>query len=287
MSASCPTPAEALLHCEAAMPRSGPPLPRVAVDGGSFVVRFGTAVGLGALAALAGAVPATMRVASVAGDWAGPGRVWLVLAAAALVPMLAAVVVLRGAREGLRAFAGPGAGLRALGIGLWLASLLVGLTLFGSVLRAETHQHALAGVTFAFGALALAVASAVVCARLVAIARAAPALARRALVLVLGMAAVLALAYVGTRFLRAASHDAASYGAAGTVVDVLAFALAAFFASHHMLGGRRAFALVGPPVAVVVVALGILTLRSAPLLRDAIGESAPAFAPVVDFLSRP
>jgi hypothetical protein len=269
------------------MPASGPPPPRVAVEGGSFVVRFGTAVGLGALAALVGAIPATMRVASVTGDGPGPERVWLALAAAALVPMLAVVVVLRGAREGLRAFAGPGAGLRALGVGLWLASLLVGLTFFGSVLRSQTHQHALAGVTFAFGALAFAVVSAVVCARLVVIARSAPAFGRVTLVLVLGTAAALALAYVGMRFLHAASHDAASYGAAGTVVDVLAFALAAFFASHRALGGRPGFALIGPPVAVVVVALGVLTLRSAPLLHDAIGESAPAFAPVVDLLSRP
>jgi hypothetical protein len=172
-------------------------------------------------------------------------------------------------------------------VGLWVASLLVGFTVFGSVLRAQTHQHALAGVTFAFGALAFAVASAVVCARFVVIARSASALGRRALVLALGGAAVLALAFVGTRFLRAASHDAASYGAAGTVVDVLAFALAAFFASHRSLRGHRAFAVIGPPVAVVVVALGVLTLRSAPLLRDAIGESAPAFAPVVELLSRP
>jgi hypothetical protein len=266
---------------------SGPPSPRIAVRGSSFVARFGTAVGLGALAALAGAVPATMRVASVAGDGAGPARVWLALAAAALLPMLAAVWVLRGAREGLRAFAGPGAGLRAAGAGLWVASLLAGFTVFGSVLRAQTHQHALAGVTFAFGALAFSVASAVVCARLVAIARAAPALGRRVLVLALVAAAVLALAYVGLRFLRAASHDAASYGAAGTVVDVLAFALAAFFASHRSLRGHRAFAVVGPPVAVALVAVGILTIRSTPLLRDAIGESAPAFAPVVELLSRP
>jgi len=266
---------------------SGPPSPRVAVQGAPLVVRFGTSVGLGAVAALAAAIPATMRIAPVVGDGVGAARVWLALAAATLVPMLAAVAVLRGAREGLRAFAGPGAGLRALGASLWIASLGVGLTFFGTVLRAETHQHALAGVTFAFGALAFSVASAVVCARLVAIARAAPVLGRRAIVFVAGTAAVLALAYVGMRFLHAASHDAASYGAAGTVVDALAFALAAFFASHRALRGRLMFALIGPPVAVVVVALGVRTLRGVPPLRDAIGESAPAFAPVVEFLSRP
>jgi hypothetical protein len=209
--------------------------------------------------------------------------VWIALAAAALVPMTAAVVVLRGAREGLRAFAGPGAGLRASGVGLWLASLLVMLALFGRVLRAHTHHHALAGVTFAFGALAAAVGSALVCARVVAIARGAPEFARRGLVLILGGAVALALAYVGLRFVHGASHDAASYGAAGTVVDVLAFALAAFFASRRSLAARRMIALVGPPVAVVIVALGASTLRDEPV-RAAIGESAPAFSPVVDVL---
>jgi hypothetical protein len=263
-------------------PSVEPPTPS-SEDAGSLVVRFGTAVGLGAVAALASVLPATMRVGSTAGEGAGTGRVWLALAFAALGPMVASVVVLRGAREGLRAFGGPGLGLRAFGVGLWLASLLVGFTLFGRVLRANTHHHGLAGVTFAFGALAAAVASAVVCARIVALARTAPDFARPGLVAILGTAAVLALIYVGMRFVRGASQDAASYGAAGTVVDVLAFALAAFLASRRSLGGRRLIALVGPPVAVVVVALGASTLRDAPV-REAIGERAPAFAPVVDLL---
>ena len=266
------------------MPASAPPPPRASADGGSFVLRFGTALGLGAVAALAGAVPAALRVAPVAAEGPGAVRVWIALAAAALVPMVAAVVILRGAREGLRAFAGPGAGLRAMGVGLWLASLFVGFTLIGRVLRAHTHHHGLAGVTFAFAALVFAVGSAAVCARIVALARRAPEFARRGLVLILATAAILALGYVGVRFVRAASHDAASYGAAGTVVDVLAFALAAFFASRPGLMARRFIAFVGPPLAVVVVALGVTTLRDA-AVHDAIGESAPAFAPVVEFLS--
>jgi hypothetical protein len=246
-------------------------------------VRFGTAVGVATLASLFGAVPATMRVATVAAD-VGALRVWLALSAASLLPMVVTVVVLRGAREGLRAFAGPGAGLRAVGVGLWLASLFVGLTLFGRVLRANTHQHALAGVTFAFGALLFACGAGVVCARLVVLAGGAPAFARRGLLLILAAAALLALAFVGVRFVRAASHDSASYGAAGTVVDILAFALAAFFASHRALVARRILALVGPPLAVAVLALGVTILRDPPM-HDAIDESAPAFAPVVGFLS--
>jgi hypothetical protein len=221
-----------------------------------------------------------MRIAPVAEEQ-GALRVWLSLGAAALLPMIASVFVLRGAREGLRAFAGTGLGMRTFGVALWLASLLVALALFGQVLRAHTHHHGLAGVTFAFGALALASVSALVCARIVAIARAASPFVRSTVVTILTGVTAIALGYVGLRFVRGASQDAASYGAAGTVVDVLAFALMAFFASHRGLAGRRALAFIGPPVAVALAALGISTLRD-PAVREAIAERAPAFAPVVD-----
>jgi hypothetical protein len=243
----------------------------------SLVVRFGTMLGLAAAAALACSVPAAVRVGPVAGG-AGLLHAWLGLAAAALGPMVVAVAVLRGAREGLRAFGGPGAGLRAFGAGLWLASMLVVLSVFGSVLRATTHQHALAGVTFAFGALAVAVGAGLVCARLVAILSARSPGARRALVALLGAVALLALAWVGLRFVRAVSHEAAPSAAAATVVDVLAFVLAALLASRRPLLARRVLAYVGPPVVVVVAALGIGALRG-DALRDAVIDRAPAFAP--------
>lgn len=246
-------------------------------------MRFGTAVGLAAVAALACVVPAAMRVASSDAGDVGATHAWIALAAAALLPMLAAVVVLRGAREGLRAFAGPGAGLRLYGVALWMATLLVGLSLFGSMLRASTHHHALAGVTFAFGALAFAVGDALVCVRVVAIARGMPERGRRVLLPSVAIAVAILLLAVGVRFVRAASHDAASYAAAGTVVDVLAFALAALFASRRSLVSRRSIALVGPPIAVVVAAVGVAMLRDAPL-RMAIGERAPAFGAVVEAL---
>jgi len=244
---------------------------------GSLVVRFGTALGLAAAAALACSVPAAMRVAA-AGGGANLLHAWLGLGAAALGPMVVAVAVLRGAREGLRAFGGPGAWLRAFGAGLWLASMLVVLSVFGSVLRATTHQHALAGVTFAFGALAAALGAGLVCARLVAILRAQSPGSRRALVALLGAVAVLSLAWVGLRFLRAVSHEVAPSPAAATIIDVLAFVLAALLASRRPRLARRVLAYVGPPVVVVVAALGIGALRG-DALRDAVIERAPAFAP--------
>lgn len=254
-------------------------------------MRFGTAVGLAAAAALASAVPPALRIsatlgADVAAGTPGTGKTWMGLAAAALVPMVAAVVTLRGAREGLRAFGGQGAEIRAYGVGLWAASLFVLLAFLGSVLRATTHHHALAGVTFAFGAVALAIMSALVCARAVSILRGAPAERRRVLVIALGLCAVAAVGFTGLRFLRAASRDPASAAAAGYVVDILGFWLAAFLAAGHSLASRRLVALVGPPVAVAIAALGISALRDPPL-RTAIADGAPAFAPLVDQVPGP
>jgi hypothetical protein len=250
---------------------------------GSGIVRFGSAVGVGVAAAFVCTVPATIRVAAAVANTEGPPLVWSALAAAALGPMIAAVIVLRGAREGLRTYAGPGAVLRACGVGLWLASLLVAFALFGSVLRATTHQHALAGVTFAFGAVALAAASALVCARGVAILGNASAAARYTAVVLLPFIAFLALSWVGIRFLHAIAQDPASAAAGSTVVDVLAFTLAAFFAAGSSLSFQRTLALMGPPLAIVVAAIGVTTLRDAPL-REAIDERAPAFGPAVDWV---
>lgn len=249
------------------------------------MLRFGTAVGLAAAAALACALPAAMRVAAALGA-EGTGRAWTGLAASALVPMVATVVTLRGAREGLRAFGGPGAELRAYGMALWAVWLVVALALFGSVLRATTHQHALAGVTFAFGALALAVSLALASARIVELLRVASPRVRRGGAVGLVFVTVCLLGWIGVRFLRAATHDPASAAAAGTIVDILAFALAAVFAARRTLASRRALAVVGPPVAVAIAALGFSALRDSPL-RAAIDERAPAFAAVVDAVPEP
>jgi hypothetical protein len=248
---------------------------------GSAVLRIGAAVGAGAAAAVVCVVPAALRVASQGEP--GIASALVALSACALVPMIASLVVLRGAREGLRAFAGPGAGLRAYGVGLWLGTLLIALSVLGSLLRATTHHHALAGVTYAFGALAFAVADALVCARVMAIARALPDRGRRVLLLALAVAVAILLFAVGVRFVRAASRDAASYAAAGTVVDVLAFLLAAIFAARLRARLRRPLALVGPPVAVIVAILGIIALRDPPV-HDAVVERAPAFGPAADVL---
>jgi hypothetical protein len=211
-------------------------------------------------------------------------RAWLALAAAALGPMVAAIVVLRGAGEGLRAFAGPGALLRVFGIGLWLGTLLLTLTWFGSLLRATTHHHALAGVTYAFGALALAVGLGLVAARIVVMLRDARPEVRVAAIGALSGAVAIAFAYMAARVGRAASHDSASSAAAASVIDVFAFALSALLASRRALGAPRILALVGPPLAVVVLAVGISALRDGGV-GQAVADRAPAFAPAARLAS--
>ncbi|MCL2449597.1 MAG: hypothetical protein FWD17_11675 [Polyangiaceae bacterium] len=257
------------------------------------ILRLGTAVGLGAGAALACVLPATLRVAAVSPE--GGPRVWITLGAAALLPMIGAVVVLRGARDGLRAFGlhaeaegdwtprSEAAERRAIGIALWLATLLILLSVFGGLLRATTHHHALAGVTYAIGALFLAIASALGCARIVAILDAASEGTRRVASGTLAVVTAAALAWVAVRFLRAATVDEASASAASVVVDILAFSLAAGFAARPSFAGRRALALVGPPVAITVLVLGLITIYGG-TLRTAIDDRAPAYSAIVDLL---
>jgi hypothetical protein len=251
------------------------------------ILQFGTAVGLGVAGSMVCALPATVRLADIVASTEGLPRVWVALAADALGPMIATVLVLRAARESARAFTQGAEGeLRAYGVGLWLASLLVMLAIFAGVLRATTHHHALAGVTYAFGALAVSIGWGLVCARLVVILRDMSERSRR----IVGGAMVVttgaALTWVAVRFLRAASEDSSSAAAAATVVDVLAFAIAAAFAARPSLAFQRVPALVGPPVALAVLALGLSTLHDAPL-RAAIGEHAPAYSPVADLVAGP
>jgi hypothetical protein len=96
--------------------------------------------------------------------------------------------------------------------------------------------------------------------------------------------ATLALAWVALRFQRVASHDSASAAAAGEALDVLAFGLAALLASRRAFAARRALALVGAPLALVVAAVGIAALRDTPV-RNAVGARAPAFAPAARLIA--
>jgi|HubBroStandDraft_2_1064218.scaffolds.fasta_scaffold50201_2 hypothetical protein len=266
------------------------PAPSLVEDPGSLVTRFGAVVGLAVAAAAASSVPAAVRVArSLPGIEGAAQHAWVALAAATLVPMLAAVMVLRAAREGLRAFGGPGARLRIYGVLLWLAWLVILLALFGSALRRTTHQHALAGVTFACGAVVLALGVGVACARVVSILRAARGEVRRTAGAALAVGTAGAVSWIGLAFLQAVASDPASVAASGMVLDLLAFLLAAFLASRRSVAAfavRRTLALVGPPIAVALAALGLASLQDGALVA-AMRERAPAYAPALDVVAPP
>jgi hypothetical protein len=266
------------------MSDSVPPPSTRLVANGPRVIQFGAWVGRAAAAALVCTLPAMIRVSGGLAGSAPPVRAWAALGAAALFPMAIAVVVVRGARQGLQAFSEPDKELRAFGLGLWLAVQFVTLALFGGFLRATTHHHALAGVTFACGALVFAVGWALVCARIVAILRGFSEQGRRLSMRSAGGAVLAVIGYLALRLISAASKDPASAAAAATVVDVLAFAVVAFFASREFRIGQRSLALAGPPAAVFLAAFGITTLRDPPV-RQAIADHAPAFVSMADEVS--
>jgi choline-sulfatase len=246
-------------------------------------VHFGAWVGLAAAAALLCTLPAMTRVSATLAGGAPVVRAWAALAAAALGPMGLSIVVLRGARRGLRVFSEPGLRLRWFGLGLWLAFLFTTLAAFGGVLRATTHHRGLAGVTYGGGALVFAAGWGLVCARIVGFLRGVPDRVRRPMVYCLAAGAVAMVGFVVLRFVSAVAM-APSSAAGAIVVDVVAFLLTAVFVSADWRVATRPLAIVGPPLAVFLAALGITTLLDPPV-RQAIGEHASSFVSVANLIS--
>jgi len=241
---------------------------------GSWLLRFGGVVGAGALGSALAAAPAALRLEATLGSCTPIGA-WPFLFGISIVPMSLAVVGLRRARIGLRALGrsdgvAPGVMLLA-----WLGSCFVALTLLGAVLRSRTHHRALGGVTFALAAFVVALGLALVIARIGSLVQKASPSLRWALG-ALGMA-VLGLAVMKARHqLGDAAPFSATEGA--KLVDGLAFALSAFIASGHPFVHRRALALVGPPLAAIILILGVSSWHTCPALGEALGEQAPMFA---------
>jgi hypothetical protein len=277
------------------MPPSLPPLPPTTfrpppLEGTPPPVparqRFGAIVGAGVLAAAFMSLPASLRVGAAPGS-GGALPAWLSLVACAVVPATLGVALLRAAREGLRAFAGPDAMLHLLGAVTWAVCLFGAMTALGAGLRATTHHHGLAGVTFALAALVAAVAIGLVVRRVVVLAQRSSPRARAVLVglTMAALAAVVAAVAIGgvglTRAAPAGTSGALPPSTGAMFVDLLAFAIATGFLSRAEFARRHLLARLGLPVGGGLFTLGVLLLvRSSPL-ADAIVERAPAFAPLV------
>jgi choline-sulfatase len=246
-----------------------PPLP--------LAVRAGSLLGAGTVAAVLASVPAALRVAS---ESHGAAVAWIALAACATVPASIAVALLRSAREGVRSFAGQDMSLAAWSVATWaLASFLV-LTALGGLLRATTHHHGLAGVTFAIAGLACVFVTALVVRRVGAVARDSDPFARAAILGASIVALVVALLLVALRVARASDGATLTSSAGDTFVDLLAFAIAVGLFSRPELARASWLARAGVPLALGIVALGLALLTRDPSLAAGIRAHAPLVSPL-------
>ncbi|MBX3186152.1 MAG: hypothetical protein KF819_04015 [Labilithrix sp.] len=246
----------------------------------SSVIRFGTVVGGGVVAAIASSLPAELRI----GDGGSVFRAfeqWLALAALLTPIGILAVAVFRRGRVGLKIVAGERAPLIAASL-LWWAVLELGiLSAFGAVLRAKTHHHGLAGVTFAIFALISGLVIGLLAVRGVRMLLRMPPSGHRVALGVAAGATFLAIVLVGVRTARAEGIHTA-----GVLVDALALIVSSAIASTRVVAKQRLLAVIGVPVAAAILLLGLATVRAEPDLKELLSEAAPLHAWILGLLGR-
>ncbi|MEO8876322.1 MAG: hypothetical protein ABI461_12105 [Polyangiaceae bacterium] len=263
--------------------RPPPPFEEPAAPPISWVLRFGSLVGIALLASVVASAPAAFRL------WAMPetSGAWLAIAALEIVPLMIAIAVFRRTRGGLRSFAGERAPEVSLTAAVWLLASVLLLSLIGAVLRATTHNHPLAGVAYAIAATLAELALIPASARLVEIALGWLQVGAKTRLFFALILAGTCVALVALRLVHALPAEAKlSAAASATVVDLCAFALAAILASRPEIATRRGLALVGPPAAVVLFGLGFHQITSSSALATAIVDHGPIFTAAVDLITR-
>jgi hypothetical protein len=242
----------------------------------SLVIRIGFIAAGAVLAAVASALPAALRL----GEDGSVGRAieqWIVLSSIGTPLAAIAIAVLRRASAGLRLLVGEAAPILATGVLWWCVVELGLLSVFGAALRKATHHHGLAGVTFSAFAIATGMFVAIFAWRAThGIARAGVRAQKIGLVAA-GAAAFIVVMLVGVRTSRGEGlHTAAA------LVDVLALVVTSTIASSRVLSRYRPLAIAGVPVALLVMMVGLTTLRFDPKLHDMLAETAPVHTAVVD-----
>jgi len=253
-------------------PRAGQDPALDDAEASTFVTRLGTVVGGGVLAAAASSLPAELRI----GDGGSIIRAieqWLALAALLTPLAILLVAVIRRGRTGLYILAGHRGPLFAAAA-LWWAVLELGvLSIFGAVLRAKTHHHGLAGVTFAMLALFSGLGIALLAVRGVRLLLRMPSSGHRVALTVAAAAAFLVVALVGLRTSRAVGlHTAAA------MVDTLALVVSGTIASSRAMARWRPLAIGGVPMAAFILLLGLACVNAEPDLKDVLAEGAPVQA---------
>jgi len=187
--------------------------------------------------------------------------------------MILVVGFARSAREGARSIAGEEAPLVTWAIATWAIATFLALSSYGALLRATTHHHGLAGVTFAIGGLGIGALLALVVRRLAQMARDADPWGRTGLVVCIMGALVCALFIVVVRVARSGGAEVPPV----LLVDGLAFLTAAAALSHQAFARVAWLTVSGFPLALGVLALGWALLSREPALLDAIRAHAPLF----------
>lgn len=242
------------------------------VAAASFATRLGTVVGGGVLAAAASSLPAELRIGD-GGSIVRAVEQWLALAALLTPLAIIMVGVMRRARAGIRILAGNRAPLFVAAALWWAVLELSVLSVLGAVLRANTHHHGLAGVTFAVLALISGIGIALLTVKGVRLLLRMPSGGHRIALIVASAAAFLVVALVGIRTSRAVGlHTAAA------MVDSLALIVSSAIASSRAMARWRPLAVGGAPVAAAILLLGFACVRAEPDLAALLVEGAPVQA---------
>ena len=248
------------------------------------LLRVGQALATAVLCALAAVTPAALRLASHTEPTMGLPRAWLLLTGLVVLPMAFASALLRRAGAGFRGLGPDAAGGRLVGTLAWGAWMLAFLDVLGATLRAKTHHHALAGVTFALVALGAGLFFALLGRRLTNAVRSLDQAAHAPLARVLTVVAIglplLLLAYA----LRHAGPDLDAPLRA-SIVDGSALAITALFGARLELPSRRELGALGLPVALVLVGLATWMLQDG-ATREAVDGNAPALAWLLSLFGR-
>jgi hypothetical protein len=240
-------------------------------------MRFGAAVSAVILASVIATMPAAVRIAAAMGAAYGGLSLWVALLALAFFPLAVATVVLRHALASLRLFDPSAVRTGVAATLVWGLMTFVALSGLGVVLRATTHHHGLAGVTFAALGIVIASVLAPFAIRLVHVLRDGPPWLRWTAVVSCGLVVGALVAFSG----RVLGHSEA---ASALSVDLIAFLFAAAFgagAFPHRSRPLLPLALAGPPLAAVVLVVGFGTLQASLPLRAAVLADAPVLSPVL------
>jgi hypothetical protein len=229
--------------------------------------QFATALGCSVVASSLAALPAVLRVRPAFHESQAGFSLWITLAAITLIPALALIVGFRSVRADLKHLRSqPEVLLGTAGLGLGLFTSMN--VLLGAALRKATHHAGLAGATYAVLSLFGLVGAVLAALRLHAFAcqRGPAALRALSIVGMVLLGTTVAFAFVK---LGRGVGTSVSTGVSAALLDCVLLVGAAFLLSQRALIHARVLKLVGPPLAVVALAICAMSVRTQPLQSGA------------------